>query len=227
MKRARRRPRVIVYNAVSVDGRFDWLTPDIGQFYSLIPTWKEDVTLVGSNTMLAAAASESPEDEEALKPPKRDPRDKRPVVVVVDTRGRVRNWHTLRKAGYWREVAALCSRATPQEYRDYLKKRHIDCIVAGKDRIDPRAALAKLSERYGAKTVRIDSGGTLNGVFLRAGLVDEVSLLVHPKLVGGTTPRSFFRAPDLTSAKGVIDLKLAHVEQLKNGLVWMRYKVVR
>ena len=37
-------------------------------------------------------------------------------------------------------------------------------------------------------------GGRLNGVLLRAGLVDELHLLVHPVLVGGDTP-SFFREP--------------------------------
>jgi len=36
--------------------------------------------------------------------------------------------------------------------------------------------------------------GRLNGVLFRAGLVDEVSVLVNPCLVGGTSPRSIFRA---------------------------------
>jgi 2,5-diamino-6-(ribosylamino)-4(3H)-pyrimidinone 5'-phosphate reductase len=227
MKRAKTFPRVILYNAVSVDGRFDWFTPDIGQFYGLVSTWKEDVTLVGSNTILSAPAPDVPEDEAAFEPPKRNSRDKRPMLVIVDSRGRVRHWHALRQAGYWRDVAALVSRTTPKKYRDYLEKRHIDCIVAGHDRVRPMVAMEKLRERYGAKTVRIDSGGTLNGVFLRAGLVDEVSLLVHPSLVGGTTPKSIFRAEDLTSSKGVIDLKLTHVKKMKNGLVWLRYQVAR
>jgi len=226
MKRVTGLPRVIVYNAVSADGRFDWFTPDIGQFYKLVPTWREDVTLVGSNTLLGAKASELPDDEEAFEPPKPDPRDKRPLLVVVDSRGRVRKWDALRKAGYWRSVAAICSRTTPKEYRDYLKRRHIDCIVAGKDHVRPRVALEKLRARYSARTVRIDSGGTLNGVFLRAGLVTEVNLLVHPQLVGGTTPKSMYRAEDLTSAKGVIDLKLIRVRKIRNRLVWLRYKVL-
>ena len=219
-------PRVITYNAVSADGRFDWFTPDIGRFYSLVPTWKEDITLVGSNTLLAAPASEMPDAEDAFEPPESNPRDKRPLLVLVDSRGRVRNLHTLRQAGYWRDVAALCSRTTPKAHRDYLKARHIDCIIAGKDRVDPRTAVRELGRRYKAKTIRIDGGGTLNGAFLRAGLVSEVSLLVHPSLVGGTTPKSVFTAEDLTSAKGVIDLRLFHAEKLKNGLVWLRYKVL-
>jgi 2,5-diamino-6-(ribosylamino)-4(3H)-pyrimidinone 5'-phosphate reductase len=75
--------------------------------------------------------------------------------------------------------------------------------------------------------VRVDSGGTLNGVLLRAGLVDEVSLLVNASLVGGTTPRSIFQAPDLISSQGVIPLKLTHVEQMEGDVVWLRYDVIK
>ena len=57
--------------------------------------------------------------------------------------------------------------------------------------------------------------------------MDEISLLVDPSLVGGTSPRSIFRAPDLASSDGVIDLRLTHLEQLRDGVVWLRYDVVR
>ena len=220
-------PRVILHNAVSVDGRFDWFTPDIGQFYELISTWNEDATLVGADTILMSGEEIPEEGEEAFEPPHIDPEDTRPLLAIPDSRGRVRAWHFLRQSGYWRDVVALCSRSTPKEYLDYLEKRHIDCIIAGNDHVDLRLALEELDARYGVKVVRVDSGGTLNGVLLRAGLVDEISVLIHPSLVGGTTPRSLFRAPDLTSSGGVIGLKLTHVEELKGGVVWLRYEVVR
>ncbi len=220
-------PRVIVYNAVSADGRIDWLSPDIGQFYGLASHWHEDVTLAGSDTILGSGDETPPEDESAFQRPAQDPADRRPLLVVPDSRGRLHSWHALRQYGYWRDAVALVSQATPRDYLDYLNKRHVDYIVAGKDRVDFRAALQELSARYGARVVRVDSGGTLNGVLLRAGLVDEVSLLVYPSLVGGTTPRSMFRAPDLTSPAGVIPLRLTHVERLPNEALWLRYEVVK
>jgi riboflavin biosynthesis pyrimidine reductase len=58
-------------------------------------------------------------------------------------------------------------------------------------------------------------------------LVDEVAMLIHPHLVGSITPRSCFRAPDLTSEEGVIQLKLAELERLENDLVWVLYEVIR
>lgn len=52
-------------------------------------------------------------------------------------------------------------------------------------------------------------------------------ILHNAILVGGTTPRSIFRAPDLTSAEGVISLRLTHVEKLQGDAVWLRYEVVK
>ncbi len=92
---------------------------------------------------------------------------------------------------------------------------------------DLAAALEELHNRHAVQTVRVDSGGRLNGALLRAGLVDEVSVLVHPALVGGQSPRSLYRAPDLDSAGGVINLRLAESQTLKDGIVWLRYEVDR
>jgi 2,5-diamino-6-(ribosylamino)-4(3H)-pyrimidinone 5'-phosphate reductase len=74
--------------------------------------------------------------------------------------------------------------------------------------------------------VRVDSGGILSGVLLRAGLVNEVSVLVGPCLVGGTSPRSMFVAPDLASPDGVIPLRLTAVEQMRGDIIWLRYEAV-
>lgn len=220
-------PRVILFNAVSLDGRIDWFPADQAQFYGLISTWKETGTLVGSDTILAATVEFPPEDDSVFEPPAVLPGDARPVLAVPDSRGRVRSWHAVKQWGYWREFVALCTRNTPGEYLDYLAARHIGVIIAGDDRVDLRTALEGLNDRFGANTIRVDSGGTLNGALLRAGLVDEVSVLIHPGLVGGVSPRSMFRAPDLDSPDGVIPLELMDVRRIENDVVWLRYAVKR
>lgn len=220
-------PKVIIHNAVSVDGRIDNFDVDMGLYYELARTWKEDATLVGSNTILKAEEWEKvpDEDESVFEPPKISPEDKRPLLAVPDAKGMVRIWHYIRNWPYWRHHIALCSKSTPNEYLDYLEKRHIGCIIAGDDHVDLKAALEELNNRYEVKSVRVDSGGILNGVLLRLGLVDEVSVLVHPNLVGGKSPGSIFTADDLTSKEGVLNLKLVHLEKFKNDIVWMRYEV--
>jgi 2,5-diamino-6-(ribosylamino)-4(3H)-pyrimidinone 5'-phosphate reductase len=221
-------PRVILYNGVSLDGRMDWYAGDVGLYYEVAAHWEVDAMLSGSETMVAAFAAEEPpmQDEEVPEAPERAPDDPRPLLVVVDSRGRFRHWRRMLKVPYWRDGVALCSQATPQSYLDYLQQSQVDYILAGGDHVDLRAALEELNARYGVRVVRVDSGGVLNGALLRAGLVDEVSVLVHPSLVGGTSPRSIFVAPDLTSPDGVISLKLTHVEQIRDDNLWLRYDVV-
>ncbi len=223
------RPRVVLHNEMSVDGRLDWFTPHLGLYYELAGRWRADAMLSGSTTLLDAYPPEKlvDKDAEAFESPVRDPDDGRQLLVVVDSRGRLRNWHLLRQEPYWRDVVALCSRATPPSYLEYLRQRHVDYLVAGDDRVDLRAALEELHTHYGVNLVRVDSGGVLNGVLLRAGLVDEVSVLINPSLVGGTTARSTFVAPDLTSAEGVVALRLTYVEQLDESVVWLRYDIIR
>ncbi len=218
-------PRVIMHNAVSLDGRIDWFTPDIGLYYEIASRFGADIHLAGSGTLVAQQEEAPPEEEDDFQPPEVEPGDTRPLLVVPDSRGRVRNWPALRKAGIWRGMLALCSQSTPKNYLDYLKKRHVEYLIAGETQVDLRKALEELSKSYGAKTVLLDSGGTLNGVLLRTGLVNEVSLLVSPCLVGGASQRSFFRAEDLTTSEGIIQLKLTHLEKLKDKIVWLRYDV--
>jgi len=224
-------PRVILHNAVSLDGRIDGFPIDLCQYYELAATWKEDATLAGSDTFLSAAKEAPPEDESALLPQRIDPGDRRPLLAIPDSRGRIRTWHYLRSLPYWRGFVALCSQSTPQDYLHYLKERHIDCIIAGTDHVDLRAALLEMNSRYGVKVVRVDAGGTLNGLLLRQGLVAEVSLLVYPSLVGEEKQKGIFADPRLPAAnspadqKNAISLKLLQVQQLKGEVVWLRYEI--
>ena len=219
-------PRVVLHNAVSVDGRITGFQIDLGLYYGLVGTWKEDATLAGSDTLLTATDAELDSDD-APEPAAKEAGDTRPLLVVPDSRGSIRTWDWMRKQPYWRDVVVLCSRATPSEYLDHLERRGIDSIVVGETHVDLRAALEELCGRYGVKSVRADSGGTLNGTLLRAGLVDEVSVVVCPTLVGGSSPQSVFRAPDLASEGGAIKVRLTHLERLEGDHVWLRYEVVK
>lgn len=218
-------PKVILFNAMSLDGRMDWLRTDLGLFYELAAHWEVDATLSGSETMLAATAGEEEDAETTTSdaPEVRPADDVRPLLVVVDSRGRCRKWRRILQSPWWRGGVALCSGATPGDYLEYLDGCGVDHLIAGADRVDLRAALEGLAAKYGVKTIRVDSGGALNGALLRAGLVDEVSVLVEPCLIGGISPRSLFTAPDLTAAEGVIPLRLVQLEKVREDQVWLRY----
>lgn len=220
-------PRVILHVATSLDGRITNFPADLDLYYGLAARWNPGAILFGSETVLAAvrenpALEVPPGHEEIFRPPEGAP-DPRPLLVIADSRGRVRCWDAIRRWPYMRDVLAVCSSATPEEYLGYLAERKIAAIVAGKDRIDFRAALEELNRRFGVGTVRVDSGGTLNSVLLGAGVVSEVSVLIHPVLAGGNPSPTMFdpvRAgfPDLR-----VLLKHHSTEVVGNGIVWTRY----
>jgi 2,5-diamino-6-(ribosylamino)-4(3H)-pyrimidinone 5'-phosphate reductase len=209
-------PRVILHAAVSIDGRIEGFDPDVAAYYELLSTWEEDVTLCGSETILAAAPEADPPDAAPVPDP--DPDDGRPLLAVIDSRGRVRSWSGLIAAGHWRAGLAVCSETTPGEHLDYLGRQNVEGLFAGEDRVDLRATLTALADR-GAETVRIDAGPTLNGLALRAGVVDELSLLVHPVVAG--EGRSFVDRLDAG-----VSLRLVASEERAGGLLWLRYAPV-
>jgi riboflavin-specific deaminase-like protein len=62
----------------------------------------------------------------------------------------------------------------------------VEYVRAGNDgRLDLRAAMRELSERFGVRTLLCEGGPHLNGELLQAGLVDELFLSLAPKLTGG------------------------------------------
>ncbi|MGE5598882.1 MAG: dihydrofolate reductase family protein [Bacteroidota bacterium] len=213
------RPRVILHNAVSLDGRTEGFPADLGAYYGLAAAFNEDATLVGSETVLKAPMETA--DGEAI--PAEKP-DDLPLLVVPDSRGRIRGWKIWRRMPFWRDILVLCASCTPPDYLAYLRKEGIEALVLGEDRVDLRRALEALYDR-GISTVRVDSGGVLNGVLLRAGLADEISLLVHPALAGGDSAKSLFHAPDPAGPEDAVGLRLSHCERLAGDLVWLRYEV--
>lgn len=220
------RPWVVLHNAVSVDGRTDRFAPDMSLFYELAARFREGATLAGSETILQSADG-APDEENAPPAPVPGRSDRRPLLVIPDSRGRVQCWRRLLSSGHWRRGVALVTAQTPPAHLEHLQRIGVDSIVRGEERVDLGRALFELRERYGVDVVRVDSGGTLNGVLLRTGLADEVSVIVHPALVGGTSPRSMFRAPDLPHDGGVSFLHLCAVERVGGGAVWLRYEVIR
>jgi 2,5-diamino-6-(ribosylamino)-4(3H)-pyrimidinone 5'-phosphate reductase len=192
-----------VHVAVSLDGATTGFTPDVGLFYELAATWDEDVTLTGADTIVA----QEPALATAAQP---GPSPTGPLLVVVDSRARVSRWTELRDAGHWSDVLAVSSERTPP------RPDAVPELVLGRDSVDLPALLGALGRRPGADVLRVDSGGALTGALLAEGLVDEISLLVHPVLTGG--PRWSGAAPLPTTALTPIDCRTPG-----DGLVWLRY----
>lgn len=217
--------RVVLHIQTSLDARATGFDIDMGTYYQLAETFGPDAIISGADTFLAAPIPDEV-PEWSYEVANNFPSCSRSVMAIVDSRGRVRNWSGIKKQPFWKTSVALCSRSTPKEYLDYLKREDVDVIIAGKDRVDLKKALKELQERYGLKTLRIDSGGTLSAILLKEGLIDEVSVILSPCIVGNLNTAHFIN-PSVSELSEPRHLKLRHVEELENGLIWLRYDVIK
>jgi len=219
-------PRVLVHTAVSADGRTTGFDADLGQFYGVVAEWSADCMLTGADTIVMAPEYEP--DDPTAPAPDVEPAGSQ-LLAVVDSRGRVRNWRWLKQfSQFWRDPLALVSRATPQEYLDEVRRAGCDALVAGDERVDLRAALELLVAERGVTRVRVDSGGALIGALFAAGLVHEVSLMVHPVFAGGADEHTVNRlvAPDgVVGAAVSAGLSLVDAQRLDGGVARLLYEV--
>ena len=201
------RPFVVAHVAVSVDGATTGFQPDLARFYGLAATWAE-------TSRWPAPTRSSPRRRRSTRPtvPAR-PRMVRCSPSSTVAAGSAAEGAARRRP--WSDVVGIHAGSTPPRSGDH------DEIVTGADRVDLAAALTALGRRPGVATVRVDSGGALTGALLRGGLLDEVSLLVHPLLAGPAGDRTWLGGGPTPRAA----LELVSTESFEGGLVWSRYRV--
>ena len=144
-------------------------------------------------------------------------------LTVVDGRGRLRSgmkefpgwegWHTLH----------LVCDASPSEYLAFLRRREIPYLMAGRRHVDLVDAMGRLTAVLGVERVVCTAGSRLNGALLRGGLVDELSLVLLPALIGGSETPTLFRSPDLGPEEWPARLKLVSVDAEPTGRVRLHY----
>jgi 2,5-diamino-6-(ribosylamino)-4(3H)-pyrimidinone 5'-phosphate reductase len=86
----------------------------------------------------------------------------------------------------------------------------------------------KLRNQYGAKRVTIQSGGTLNSILIREGLIDRISLVISPALIGGKDTPSLVDGESLKTLndlKKIKTLKFLKINKLKESFIHLVYEV--
>ena len=89
--------------------------------------------------------------------------------------------------------------------------------------------LKTLKSDFGCGRITIQSGGTLNGLFLREKLFDYVDIVVAPVLIGGKDTATLIDGESLHSPSELDKLgalQLTECKELKDSYVRLRYKVI-
>lgn len=101
-------------------------------------------------------------------------------------------------------------------------------IILYKDKIDFINLFDKLGSKYGMKRITVQSGGSVNAVLLRAGLIDKISVVIAPLIVGGEDVATLVDGESINSLKDlnrIVPLELISVTKLKKSYIHLQYKV--
>lgn len=106
-----------------------------------------------------------------------------------------------------------------------MSKPYIVChmMMSIDGRIDLARASEILNEKFGVERMAVVGGGTINGGFLDAGLLDEVSILIGPGIDGREGMASTFDG--LPMNRRPVPLKLESTTPYEDGAVWLRYSL--
>ncbi len=101
-------------------------------------------------------------------------------------------------------------------------------IIKYDTNIDFTDLFQKLKTVYGAERMTIQTGGTLNAVLVRNNLIDFVSVVVAPLLVGGKNTPTLVDGESLHAEQELFNLQaleLVECKQLENSYLHLIYKV--
>lgn len=214
--------------APSVDGRI--VTRGWGSLRALVAEYERTAATFRADAWMIGRISMEPYAGRA-RLPVRAPRGRVPpgdfvartdapsYAVALDPSGKLR-W----ESGSIDEehVITVLTDSVPDRYRAFLRAKGISYLLGGRRRIDLRRVLRKLRARFGIRRLLLEGGGKINGSFLAAGLIDELSVLVAPVADGAVGTPTLFDASEPGPARR---LALRAVERRSGDVVWLRYRV--
>ncbi|MCI1975426.1 MAG: dihydrofolate reductase family protein [Limosilactobacillus sp.] len=203
------RAKVIIHMYMSIDGKIDgdWdgLPGDkiSGDYYDDQLFKLGSANANGSNTIVIYAAKGHPDltkyDGQKIEYCDWVPEGIQSATwdVSYDRRGRA-GWEKnyFPYAGRKNRAIEVITKQASKNYLAFLRSMEIPYLVCGEREIDFAESLVKLKKYFGIQTMVLGGGALINGAFLKAGLVDQISLVVAPYISGDTKMKGTFDTLD-------------------------------
>lgn len=107
-----------------------------------------------------------------------------------------------------------------------IKDENLEIILFQK-KIIFSSLFKKLKQKYGVKRITIQSGGTMNAHLVREGLIDRLSIVFAPVIIGGSSTSSLVDGPSITKDSEIEWIKafnLKKVQKLKDSYLHLIYE---
>lgn len=226
------KPYVICHMVASIDGRTltsRWRPEDAGRrdlFERLHERLAVDAWLVGRITGQEYTKRDPYPDHTDRRYP-REPwfarRDAAACGIVLDAHGKIA-WGRHDIGGD--PIVVILTETVSDAHLAGLREDGVSYIFAGERFLDLGHALAILNRELGIKRLEVNGGGVTNGAFLRAGLIDEISLAIFPAVDGMKgAPCAFDGGEGAGAAAPLRAMTLKSSEVIEGGAIWLRYQV--
>src|SRR6267378_2026965 len=224
-----KRPYVICHMGPSIDGRIvtkTWgLLPGFTAAYErTAQAFDADAWIIGRVSMEPyAGRTRVPRGKVQQRIPRTDfiaDREAESYAIAIDPSGKL-TWRSNAIDG--EHVITILAQRVSNDYLAFLRSQGVSYLFGGRSSIDLKSVLGRLAKRFGIRKLLLEGGGRINGSFLAAGLIDELSILIAPVADGGIGTPTLF---DAMAGKGLArKLRLISISRIKGDLVWLRYKM--
>jgi len=214
------RPYVILNAAMSLDGKIATYTgdsrmsspADLRRVHRLRTS--VDGIMVGLRTLLR--------DDPKLTV--KFARGRKPHRIIVDSNAQTPlTSYVVRTAREIPTIVAVTSRA-PKNRIETLERRGVKVFVCGKGPLVSVKTLLQNLRNLGIRKILLEGGGALNWSMLSRGFVDEVSVAITPRILGGEKAVSLVEGKGVALVKDDVKLKLLRTAKYGPDLV-VQYKV--
>jgi 2,5-diamino-6-(ribosylamino)-4(3H)-pyrimidinone 5'-phosphate reductase len=215
------RPYVILNAAMSLDGKIATYTgdsrmsspADFRRVHRLRAS--VDGIMVGTRTLL----------RDNPKLTARFAKEHKPHRIIVDSNALTPvTSYVVRTAKAIPTVVAVTSRA-PKNRIKILKQRGVKVLVCGTGPLVSVKILLQTLRKLGIRKILLEGGGALNWSMLNNRLVDEVSVAITPRILGGQKAVSLVEGRGSPLVRDGINLRLLNTTKYGPDLV-VRYKVI-
>ena len=215
------RPYVILNAAMSLDGKIATYTgdsrmsspADLRRVHRLRAS--VDGIMVGMRTLL----------RDNPKLTVKFAKDRRPYRIIVDSNAQTPlTSYVVRTAKEIPTIVAVTSRA-PKNRIESLERRGVRVFVCGEGRLISVKIILQILRKLGIRKILLEGGGALNWSMLSSGLVDEVSVAITPRILGGEKAVTLVEGKGTPLVKNGVKLKLLNTTKYGPDLV-VRYKVL-
>ena len=220
------KPYIICYMMMSIDGRIDCaMTEKLpgDEYYKILESFNAPSSLYGRVTAELEMALPGKFSSKMNSPLNKEEFYKAissdGYEIIVDSHGTLL-WED--QINEDKPLLIITTEKVNKEYLNYLKEKHISWIACGKDKINLKRACEILKNEFNVDKMVVLGGGHINGSFLEANLLDEISVLIGSGVDGREGMCSVFDGLSMDSE--VKRLKLEKVESFDSGAVLIRYK---